>query len=58
MLRRSRGISGYIEGALRVIVAARTGRIKCGDALDSLWEFLTNLDYELRRGVGCEAYFN
>ncbi|WP_069808392.1 hypothetical protein [Vulcanisaeta thermophila] len=53
------GISGYVERALRVIMAAKAGKIKCGDALDTLWELIINLDYELRRrGVECEAYLN
>ncbi|MGC8544009.1 MAG: hypothetical protein ACP5NQ_08710 [Vulcanisaeta sp.] len=46
----SRGsIDEFIEGALEVIRLGREGLMSRDEVLDALWEFLINIDYEVRR---------
>ncbi|WP_202905237.1 hypothetical protein [Vulcanisaeta thermophila] len=40
----------YIEKALALIVKARRGMVDYVEALDSLWELLVNIEYEVKRG--------
>ncbi len=41
-------IDEFIEGALEVIRLGKEGLIDRDEVLDALWEFLINIDYEVR----------
>ncbi|WP_446752514.1 hypothetical protein [Vulcanisaeta sp. JCM 16161] len=41
-------VEELIDRALGIIINARRGLIDKDEALDALWEFLINIDYEVR----------
>jgi len=38
----------FLDCAFRAIVEARLGLIDKDEALDALWEYLVNIDYEIK----------
>ena len=42
------GVGELIDRALTIIIRARKGLIDKDDALDVLWEYLINIEYEVR----------
>ena len=41
-------VEELIDRALTIIIKARKGLIDKDDALDALWEYLINIEYEVR----------
>ncbi|MFP3216426.1 MAG: hypothetical protein RXP99_03925 [Vulcanisaeta sp.] len=41
-------LTGLIECALNAIIAAKLGLVNKDEALDALWEYLVNIDYEVK----------
>ncbi len=41
-------LTELIECALNAIIAAKLGLVNKDEALDALWEYLVNIDYEVK----------
>ena len=39
----------FLDCAFRAIVEAKLGLVNKDEALDALWEYLVNIDYEVRK---------
>ena len=39
----------FLDCAFRAIIEAKLGLVDKDEALDALWEYLVNIDYEIRR---------
>ncbi|GAB6947445.1 hypothetical protein JCM16161A_15750 [Vulcanisaeta sp. JCM 16161] len=48
IIHRMADVEELIDRALGIIINARRGLIDKDEALDALWEFLINIDYEVR----------
>ena len=42
-------LSKFLDCAFRAIVEAKLGLVNKDEALDALWEYLVNIDYEVRK---------
>lgn len=41
-------VAWMLSKAMRIIIKAKLGRIDINNALDSIWELIINIDYELK----------